>query len=77
LLSLLVLQLLLGFGSYAAKVPLMGILLPPVFREAITVAHVATGGLMLALSLVTTLIQFQSLDRHIVPLRSGVTKQVA
>ncbi|MBI4522914.1 MAG: COX15/CtaA family protein [Deltaproteobacteria bacterium] len=55
LLALLVLQISLGFGAYMGRFTALGKALPLVFVVIIRTAHVVTGALMLATSVVITL----------------------
>ncbi|MFQ5839382.1 MAG: COX15/CtaA family protein [Candidatus Methylomirabilales bacterium] len=53
--GLLILQLVLGLGSYLGKFTTLAVTLPPLSLVTLTTGHVATGALMLATCLVLTL----------------------
>lgn len=59
---LLVLQLMLGFGSYLARFSTYASQWSPSVAVAITTSHVVTGALMLALSVVLTLLSYRLLQ---------------
>ncbi|MFQ5990421.1 MAG: heme A synthase [Candidatus Methylomirabilales bacterium] len=69
--GLLMLQLLLGVGSYLGKFTTLAVTVPASMVAALTTTHVATGALMLATGLVLTL----RIDRVLAPRVSAVARE--
>lgn len=72
---LLVLQLALGTGSFAARFLAFGALWQPGVIVAVTTAHVVTGALMLGLSVVMTLWAFRLFGVGRLPAVDGIVSE--
>jgi cytochrome c oxidase assembly protein subunit 15 len=72
-------QLLLGAGAYWSRLSAAHAPQPPGVMVILTVVHTVTGALVLAVTLVTTLISFRLIkaDRAVADSRSSVSEQVA
>jgi hypothetical protein len=70
--GLLILQLVLGLGSYLGRFTTLGMAFHPLTLVVLTTAHVATGALMLATCLVLTLRVYRLVSRSPVGARQFV-----